>query len=227
MPSHKTLGKVLLVASALVAWAASATPGELGVEALAGYLEMTASNSTNAVFGSSGGLTWGGAGRFVFDSGLYVAGGVRTFSKDGERVFVSAQGRPVAKLGHPLSLRVTPVFLTAGYRFRHGAMVVPYAGVGGSLTSYSEDSSVAGISYDESGSKAGFHVVGGVEVGRGMVRFGAEAGWATVPNALGLGGVSKVYDEDDLGGWTVLGKVILAFGGGKKDDDWLPDHAPK
>jgi hypothetical protein len=188
---------------------------------------MTASNSAKAAFGSSGAFTWGGAGRYVFDKGFYVAAGVRTFSRDGERVFVAAPARPVAGLGFPLSIQVTPIFVTGGYRFRQGKMIVPYAGAGGSITSYTEESSVAGISYDESASKAGFHVVGGLEVGRGMFRFGAEVGWSTVPDALGLGGVSAVYNEDDLGGWSILGKVVIAFGGHKKDDDWLPDHAPE
>ena len=53
----------------------------------------------------------------------------------------------------------------------------------------------------------------GLEVGRGHFRFGAEAGYSSVPSALGLGGVSKVYGEDDLGGGYVVGKVIVAFGG--------------
>ena len=96
---------------------------------------------------------------------------------------------------------------------------MPYAGLGGSITSYSEESSVAGISYDESRSKAGFNLVGGVEVGRGMLRFGAEAGWSTVPNAIGIGGVSSIYNEDDIGGWSVVGKVVVAFGGKKPPHD--------
>jgi hypothetical protein len=40
---------------------------------------------------------------------------------------------------------------------------------------------------------------------------GAEAGYTTVPDAVGLGGVTKVYGEDDLGGWHVVGKVVVAF----------------
>ena len=121
----------------------------------------------------------------------------------------------MSRLGFPLSLRITPVFLTAGYRLRDGKMVVPYAGIGGSLTSFREESSVAGVAYDESRTKAGFHIVGGAEIGRGRFRFAAEAGWSTVPDAVGVGGVSAVYDEADLGGWSVLGKLVIAFGGPK------------
>jgi hypothetical protein len=223
-------GKTLpaaLVALVLVGWAGPASAGEFGAEALVGYFDMAASNSAKAAFDSSGGLTWGGAGRFVFGSGFYVAAGVRTFSKEGERVFVAAPARPVAGLGYPLSIRVTPIFVTGGYRFRQGKMIVPYVGAGGSITSYSEQSSVVGISYDENATNAGFHVVGGVEVGRERLRFGAELGWSTVPNTVGVGGVSAVYGEDDLGGWSLLGKVVITFGGDRKDDDGLPDNAPE
>jgi hypothetical protein len=34
---------------------------------------------------------------------------------------------------------------------------------------------------------------------------GAEVQYRSVPDALGDGGVSEVYDEDDLGGVTVRG----------------------
>jgi hypothetical protein len=225
MTPRKTLGTLLAATLLLAAATGPSLAGEIAVEGLGGYLGLTATNSAKAAFDSSGGFAWGGGGRFAFASGLYVAAGVRSFSKEGERVFVAGPGQPVASLGHPLSIRVTPILLTAGYRFRQGKMIVPYAGAGGSLTSYREESMVAGLDFDESSTKAGFHLVGGVEVGRGTLRFGAEASWSTVPNAVGLGGVSEVYGEDDLGGWTLLGKVVVAFGGGKKDD-WLPDNTP-
>jgi hypothetical protein len=50
-----------------------------------------------------------------------------------------------------------------------------------------------------------------VEVGRGTFRVGAEAGYTSTPGAVALGGVTKVYNEDNLGGWHVVGKVIVAF----------------
>ncbi len=126
---------------------------------------------------------------------------------------------PVAGLGFPLSVRITPVNLTVGYRLRDGKLVVPYAGVGGVIASYSEQSSVAGANYDQSSTKGGFQALAGVEVGRGRFRFGAEAGWSTIPNAIGVGGVSSVYNEDDIGGWSVVGKVVVAFGAKKPPAD--------
>jgi len=205
-----------LVLAALVAAGPAASAGELGIEGHGGYFSMTAENSANAVFESKGGATFGGAVRYAFGNGIFVAAGLRLFSKEGERVFVATPSGPVARLGHPLTVEVNPYFLTAGYRLGQGRLVVPYAGAGVTLASYKEESEVAGERYEESFTKTGFHALAGVEVGRGLVRFGGEAAWSTVPDAIGLGGVTDVYGEDDIGGWTFLGKIVLTFGGASK-----------
>jgi hypothetical protein len=201
----------LFLACALLAPAAPAAAGEFAIEAHAGYFEMAAGNSASAVFDSTGGGTFGGAGRYTFWRGAFVSAGARTFSREGERVFVATPNSPVQKLGFPLKLSLTPTFLAVGYRLRDGKLIVPYAGVGGALTFFKEESEVAGESLDEDGSSGGFLGFAGVEVGRGMFRFGAEAGYTTIPDAVGLGGVTAVYDETDLGGWHVVGKVVVAF----------------
>jgi len=204
--------KVRLAALALLALAAGpAAAGELAIEVHAGYFEMAAENSASALFDSRGGGTFGGAVRYTFWRGAFVSAGARTFSREGERVFVAAPNAAVQKLGFPLKVSLTPVFLTVGYRFRDGKLIVPYAGIGGSVTSYKEESEVAGEAFDDDRSKAGFLGLAGVEVGRGTFRVGAEAGYSTVPDAVGLAGVSKVYGEDDLGGWHAVGKLIVAF----------------
>ena len=223
MPAPAPARLVLVSLLALALSTGTASAGEFAAELMGGYFGMTATKSADAIFDSSGGFTWGGAGRYSFKRGIFVSAGVRTFSKEGERVFVAGPTDTVARLGFPLSIRITPVYLTAGYRFRDGKLVVPYAGIGGSLTSFTEESSVVGRSYDESRTKAGFHVVGGAEVGRGRFRFGAEVGWSTVPDAVGVGGVSAVYNESNLGGWSVVGKLVIAFGGKKKGAE--PDEA--
>lgn len=219
MPAARPLRLVFAPLLALALSTVPASAGELAAELGAGYFDLSASKSADAVFGSSGGFTWGGAARYSFKRGFFVSAGARTFSKEGERVFVAGPAGLVQRVGHPLSIRITPVYLTAGYRLREGRLVVPYAGIGGSLTSFREESSVAGRSYDESRAKAGFHVVGGAEVGRGRFRFGAEVGWSTVPDAVGVGGVSAVYNESDIGGWSVMGKLVVAFGGRKGPED--------
>ncbi len=126
---------------------------------------------------------------------------------------MAAPGDPVFKLGFPLEAHLTPIYGTLGYRFMGGkSAFVPYIGVGGGVTSYHEESTVAGITTSESQSKASFHGLVGLEYGRGHLRFAVEGIYTAVPNAIGVGGVSKVYGEDDLGGFVALGKLIYSFG---------------
>src|SRR5262245_65327254 len=83
------------------------------IEGYGGYSDLSkASRSANAVFGSSGGGTFGGAVGYVFEKGFYVSAGARTFSKDGTRVFVADASSPAFSLGHPLSARLTPIYAT-------------------------------------------------------------------------------------------------------------------
>jgi opacity protein-like surface antigen len=209
-----THARAFLATAVLLALATTpARAGEIAIEGQAGYFQMAASNSASAVFGSTGGATFGGAARYTFWRGAFVSAGARTFSKDGERVFVATPNSPVQRLGFPLSVKITPILVQAGYRLRNGHVLVPYASAGVAITSYKEESEVAGEAFNADTTKAGFVGAVGLEVGRGHFRFGAEGGFSSVPSALGLGGVSKVYGEDDLGGTYVIGKLIVAFGG--------------
>jgi hypothetical protein len=164
------------------------------------------------VFGSSGSFTFGGAFRFVHRRGFYVAGGARTWSKDGERVFAASATAPVQRLGFPLSVRLTPVTATVGYRFRRTRTLVPYVGFGGGVTFYGEESDVAGDRRSESRSAGTFLGEAGVEYGKGRFRYALETSYGVATGGVGLGGISEVYGEDDIGGWAILGKVVYTFG---------------
>ncbi len=183
------------------------------MEAQGGYFAMSATKSAQAVFdGSSGGATFGGAVRYVIRKGFYIEAGARTFSKSGQRVFVASPSGPVAKLGFPLDVRITPIFATVGYRLFEGRAFVPYLGAGAGVTRYRETSDVTGDIREESRGKASYHVALGLEYGAGILRVAAEGVYASVPDGLGVGGVSKVYNEKDLGGFSVLGKLVVSFG---------------
>jgi len=204
---------VCFVPLALVLVPPSASPGSFGVEAQGGYFSMSATKSAQAIFdGSTGGGTFGGALRYVIPKGFYIAAGARTFSKSGQRVFVPSPAGPVAKLGFPLDVRITPIFGTVGYRFFEGRAFVPYLGVGAGVTKFREKSNVTGDVREESRGKASYHALFGLEYGAGMFRVGAEGMFTSVPDSIGVGGVSKVYGEKDLGGFSILGKVVVIFG---------------
>jgi opacity protein-like surface antigen len=211
MTRSTAVSSIALVA--VLAGPAPAAADSFGVEAHGGYHSLSATRSAEAVFdGSTGGATFGGAVRYVLRKGFYVAGGARTFSKSGERVYVAAAGGPVAKLGFPLDVRITPIFGTLGYRFREGRAFVPYLGLGGGVTRFKETSDVTGDVREESRSKGSYHALAGLEYGTGMIRFGAEGVYSSTPDSIGVGGVSKVYGEKDIGGFSILGKLILSFG---------------
>jgi hypothetical protein len=185
---------------------------ELSAEGQIGYFRMAATDSAKATFGSADTLIYGGALRLTIWRGAFFSVGARTFAKDGERVFVAAPGSPVQKLGETLTMRTTVIVPSLGYRFRDSHSIVPYLSVGLPVTAYHEQSEVAGESFDVDVNKLGFAAAAGVELGRGVLRLGAEVGYTTAPNAIGSAGVSKVYGETDAGGFHAVGKVIIAFG---------------
>jgi hypothetical protein len=202
-----------LVAAAL--WCPTpAGAGELGISVEGGYLDLTnARQSAQAVFGgTAGGFTGGGALRYSFARGLFVSAGVRYFERTGERVFVESASGPVFRLGHPLKVRMVPVFALLGYRLerRRGLPLVPYIGLGGGVTTYHEESEIGGLveGVVDQTKGAGYGVLG-LEYGRGAIRLGVEAMYSTVPNAAGVGGVADIYGEDDIGGFSVVGKLTF------------------
>ena len=194
-----------------VATAATAHASGPSLAVSGGYFDMTnAKQSAKAVFGgSSGGVTFGAEVAYGFGNGFYVAGGARYFKKDGERVFVADKTGPVSPLGHPLSVRMIPIEATVGYRFGRRGSLVPYVGIGGGITAYHEESTVAGETGRQSESKGSGRVLAGLDLGRGSIRFGVEASYSKAPSTIGVGGVSKVYGETDVGGFSVAGRVVF------------------
>lgn len=198
--------------------AAQSSGGGLTLSASGGYLGVNFHESAKAVLGSAGGGTYGGDAGFGFGEHLFVSVAAHRFSRSGERVFVADPGSPVFKLGHPLKMTLVPAQLTLGWRFFEtrvaGVRLTPYLGVGGDLVSYKEESTIAGETRTFSVKKPGGHVLGGIELGGGPLRFAIEAGYSMVPNALGDSpdGVSRVYGEKDIGGFTALGKIVFTTG---------------
>jgi hypothetical protein len=201
-----------VVAAFIVASAATASAGEVAINLEGGWAELSnAQRSAEAVFdGASGGPTFGAGVRWSVTPSIYVALGGRYFSKDGERAFVSGPEEPAFPLGHPLSVRLIPVHAQAGWRFRPDTSFVPYVGLGVGFASYREESTVGDIAEPTiSETKFSGLVSAGLEYGRGPVRFGIDLSYSTVPDSLGMGGISEIYGEDDLGGFTALGRIVF------------------
>jgi opacity protein-like surface antigen len=209
--------RFFLLASALLAGpVASACAQSFGVDLEAGYATLAASQSADTVFGSSGGFTLGGSAQYAFKKGIFVRGDYRHFGKTGEKVFLEDANSPAFPLGFPLTVSINSIDILGGWRFKLGgkkpSRVVPYLAAGLVISSYHEESTVAELVEKNDQTKPGFQLLGGLE-GRAFGKFtlAAEAAYAIVPNAIGVGGVSQIYGEDDIGGFRVMGRVGYRF----------------
>ena len=205
-----------LLLLALVGWAAPLHALDAYVAAHGGYFDMTgASRSLQAIAGSSGFSAFGAEWGYGIRRGLFAAAGFSFFpSKEGERVFLAGPSDRPFGLGFPLRLSRSAVHLNVGWRFLRARRFSPYAAVGAELVSLRESSQVAGETIEEARSRGGFRGLVGVEYrATARLRLGAEVVGSTVPNAAGVGGVSRVYAEDDIGGLAVLARLIYRFGG--------------
>lgn len=195
----------------LVLCGAGAVHADVAVALNGGYFAMTgARDSAKAVFGGSGGGFTGGAEvTFGVSRSFFVGAGGRFFQKTGERVFVADADAPVFRLGHPLKIRTIPVYGLLGFHFTPDSKFDPYVSTGAGVTFYKEESTVAEITETDSQTKFSGFVALGADYGRGSVRFGLEANYSFVPNTIGLGGVSAVYGEKDVGGFAILGRIVI------------------
>ena len=176
-----------------------------------GSTRLAATESFDAVLGTHTGIVFGGGVEAVHASGIFVNVRASRFQKDGTRVFVL--GRDVFDLGIPTTVRVTPIQVTGGYRFRVGRRhIVPYAGGGVGWYRYSETSDFSAAGEDVSETRTGYHLLGGAEYRLSRI-FGVsgEVEWSTVPDALGQNpnSVSAIFGETDLGGITYRVKLVV------------------
>ena len=170
---------------------------------------FTASSTFKAVLGSSTGQDFGGGLNLTQGPG-YLEIGARKFAKTGERVFVSSNGQAFS-LGVPAKITMTPLDVTAGWRFptRFGR-VIPHLGVGYTRMKYEETSDFAddGENVDESFN--GYHVSGGAEVRVSRwIGVTGEFVWTSIADALGEGGASKAFSETNLGGTSLRLKLVI------------------
>jgi len=199
-----------LIAAAGVAVLA-ATPSRAGEIALvfdAGLRTMSNSPETEkAIFDQDEGIGFGLG--VTYDRGSRWRFGVegRRITRDGERAFAADRNSEAFRLGHPLTLTLTEGLASAAFRFGKLGPVSPYVAVGAGLVSWDEESNIAGVVESASGTTGIFEARLGIERQQGPVRLGLEGGITFARNAIGAGGISKVYEETDLGGLFVVGKI--------------------
>ena len=187
---------------------AQASSDRLGVRVFGDFAHQSfkAQESFDAVLGGSSGRLLGGGAQVTWRR-LFLEVAASRFRSSGERV-LSSGGR-IYRLGVPTEVTIAPLEATAGYRLRFRRFV-PYAGVGAGSQHYKETSPFSDDAEKVSERHTSYHVLGGVElpVWR-RVRAAVEARYRTVPDAIGLAGLSKDLGEQDLGGTSVRLKLIV------------------
>lgn len=176
----------------------------------AGTTWFAASDTFDAVLGSGQGQDFGG-GINLTRGRVWLEIGARQFSKSGERVFVTSGGQ-VFPLGIDTDVTMTPLEVTAGWRFRplFSGRVRPQLGVGYTRLRYEETAAFAQSGDDVDDTFNGVHVVGGVEVRlHRWVGLGTDVVWTSVADAIGEAGASKAFGEDNLGGTSLRVKLVI------------------
>jgi len=184
----------------------------------AGMTVFTATQSFKAVLGTPAGAVVGGGIDVGLTRNVFLSLAASRFSRTGERVFVFED--QVFKLNVPDTITVTPLQLSAGYRFvgrrpipaTRPPRFTPYAGGGVGWYRFSETSPDSTSTEDETTTHAGYHVLAGVETPiRKWMAAAIDGQWAAVPNAIGdsAASVAKLYDEHDLGGFTLSVRIIV------------------
>lgn len=178
---------------------------------MAGNFSFTAKDSFDAILGTSSGPIFGGGARVGLPfGGLFIDLGAWRFQDEGERVFVL--NNEVFPLNIPTKITVTPLELSVGWRFRIRRVqrLIPYVAGGFTTMKYQETADFNAPAEDVHENFNGYHVLGGAEY-RIMRWLGVagEGTWTTVPDAIGESGVSKAFNENDLGGTSFRFKITI------------------
>jgi hypothetical protein len=184
---------------------------EIGGYAMVGQFTFTAQDSFDTILGKSSGPIFGGGATLGLPiGGLFVDIGAWKYSDSGERVLVL--DGDVYPLGIPLDITIVPVEISAGWKFRIRKMprFLPYLAGGYTSYGYKETSTFAGSGEDVDDRFGGYHVRGGAEYKlTRWLGIAGEMAWTTVPDALGNGGVSALFNEDDLGGTSFRARITV------------------
>jgi opacity protein-like surface antigen len=139
--------------------------------------------------------------------GIFADVAATQMTIDGTRVFVD-DGQ-VFDLGIPLQVKLRPLDIVGGWRFRYGR-ISPYAGAGITFLKYEETSDFSQSGEDVSESKTGPMFLGGVDVQVWkFIHVGGELRFRRVNGILGEGGASAEFDEDDAGGTSFALRISI------------------
>jgi len=173
-----------------------------------GFLRFTAKKSFETILKKTGGPIFGGGAQIALRNGLFFEFDISQFKDTGQRVFIFDE--EIFDLGIENAIKLTPIRITGGYRFKNFKALTPYLGAGVGFYRYEESSSFDDASEQFDQRHNGFHIKGGGEIAiYKWISLAGDIQWSKVPNGLGEGGVSQLFGETDLGGTSVSVRVIL------------------
>jgi hypothetical protein len=184
---------------------------EIGGYAMLGLINFTAADAFDVTVGSPLGSMFGGGVRAGLPiGGLFVNIGAWRYRGSGTRVFMF-EGEEFS-LGIPLTVTITPLEVSGGwqFRFRGAPQFRPYIAGGYTSYGYQEVSDFATDAENVDERFGGYHLAGGAEFHlEQWIGVAWEANWTSVPDAIGQGGVSAVFDETNLGGASLRFKITI------------------
>jgi hypothetical protein len=205
---------LVLLLSAPLAAQSSRDPDEPAASArlffLATEQSFAAKTTFKAAFGTSVEPFFGGGLQVVMANGVFVEFGLSRFKKTGQRAFIN--NGQTFQLGIPLTATITPLELSAGYRFfaSGSSRFIPYAGAGIGRYGYREESDFSATGDNVDTHHAGYLALGGVEIRvHRWVGVAVDAQYTHITGILGAAGVSKDAGESDLGGIAGRFRVLI------------------
>ena len=169
---------------------------------------FAARRTFEAVFGESVQPFRGAGADVVVHRNFFAELALSRFEQTGERVFRAAE--QTFGLGIPLTATITPIEISGGYRVTEWRSVVPYAGIGFGSYRYEETSAFGTPAESVDVKKKGLVLVAGAEV-RVMRWFGisADVRKTTISDIIGSGGISREFNETDLGGTAFRFRIMV------------------
>ena len=185
-------------------------PASIRAFFLATDQSFAAKTTFKAAFGKSVEPFFGGGLQVALRNGLFVEVGFSRFKKTGQLAFVN--NGQTFQLGIPLTATITPLELSAGYRFgaSGSSRFIPYAAAGVGRYAYREAADFAIDGDNADTHHVGYLAAGGVEVRvHRWIGLAVDAQYTHVTGILGAGGVSKDAGESDLGGIAGRFKILI------------------
>ncbi len=200
-----------LAFAALLLSSGLAEAGTFAVSFDAGLRAMSNSPETEkAIFGEKRGTGAGLGVSYDRNSRWRFAVDFRRVSREGQRAFAIDRNSEAFQLGHPLKFNLTEGVASASFLIGQIGPISPYLTLGVGRASWKEESNIAGLIEKSDGSATLFEARLGIERQQGPIRLGIEGGLTMIPNSVGVGGISKVYEETDIGGLFVVMKIGFA-----------------